>query len=119
MQKVPNQPVGKFVSRLVSHAEEARQLARLHIGKSQAKDKSRYDGIHRPVSYQIDELVWVFKLVCLKKLLKRYFGPFRVKNKLPDVTYEVEPCEPSRRKINFKEVVHEAIQRSRSSIRPI
>ncbi|KAF8791286.1 hypothetical protein HNY73_006174 [Argiope bruennichi] len=41
-------------------AEEARQLAKLHIREAQVTDKRRYDERHRPVSYNIRGLVWVF-----------------------------------------------------------
>ncbi|GFY45617.1 retrovirus-related Pol polyprotein from transposon 297 [Trichonephila inaurata madagascariensis] len=41
-----------------------------------------------------------------EKLLKRYFGPYRVVRKLSDVTYEVEELEPSPRRRKSTQIVH-------------
>ncbi|GFY65584.1 uncharacterized protein TNIN_248901 [Trichonephila inaurata madagascariensis] len=69
-----------------------------------------YDARHRSVSYRPGELVWVFtpvrKVGLSEKLLKRYFGPYRVVRKLSDVTYEVEELEPSPRRRKSTQVVH-------------
>ncbi|UYV81540.1 hypothetical protein LAZ67_20001480 [Cordylochernes scorpioides] len=71
-----------YVRELVSRAEEARQLSRSRFLQSQAKDRRLYDHKHTPVYYQKDDLVWVFtsirKVGLSEKLLKRYFGPYKV-----------------------------------------
>jgi hypothetical protein len=99
-----------YVQRLITRAEEARQLARLHILDSQATNKRRYDKRHRPVNYNIGDLVWVFtpvrKVGLSEKLLRRYFGPYRITRRLSDVTYEVESMEESSRRRRSKDVVH-------------
>ncbi|UYV71199.1 hypothetical protein LAZ67_8002143 [Cordylochernes scorpioides] len=41
-----------------------------------------------------------------EKLLKRYFGPYKVTKKLSEVTYEVEPVDPSPRSREAKDIVH-------------
>jgi transposase InsO family protein len=99
-----------YVQHLLTTAEEARQLAKLHILDTQATDKRRYDERHRPVSYKSGELVWVFtpvrKVGLSEKLLRRYFGPYRITRRLSDVTYEVESMEESSRRRRSKDVVH-------------
>ncbi|UYV81532.1 hypothetical protein LAZ67_20001463 [Cordylochernes scorpioides] len=95
---------------MVANAEDARQLARLNILRSQERDKSRYDQSHRPVHYQTGDLVWVFTPVrrqgLAEKLLKRYFGPYRANRQLSEVTYEVEPLEKRPRQRKTKDIVH-------------
>ncbi|UYV79893.1 hypothetical protein LAZ67_18000997, partial [Cordylochernes scorpioides] len=91
-----------YVESLVTNAEDARQLARLNILKAQEKDKSRYDKSHRPVQYRTEDLVWVYTPVrkqgLSEKLLKRYFGPYKVVRQLSekledeDLNDEVENC---------------------------
>ncbi|UYV76014.1 hypothetical protein LAZ67_13002151 [Cordylochernes scorpioides] len=77
-----------YVESLVTNAEDARQLARLNILKAQGKDKSRYDKSHRPVQYRTEDLVWVYTPVrkqgLSEKLLKRYFGPYKVVRQLSE-----------------------------------
>ncbi|UYV84069.1 hypothetical protein LAZ67_X001057 [Cordylochernes scorpioides] len=99
-----------YVESLVTNAEDARQLARLNILKAQEKDKSRYDKSHRPVQYCAEDLVWVYTPVrkqgLSEKLLKRYFGPYKVVRQLSEVTYEVEALERRPRQRNIKDIVH-------------
>ncbi|UYV69302.1 K02A2.6-like [Cordylochernes scorpioides] len=99
-----------YVESLVTNAEDARQLARLNILKAQEKDKSRYDKSHRPVQYRTEDLVWVYTPVrkqgLSEKLLKRYFGPYKVVRQLSEVTYEVEALERRPRQRNIKDIVH-------------
>ncbi|GBN27531.1 Transposon Ty3-I Gag-Pol polyprotein [Araneus ventricosus] len=72
----------EYVRRLVTQAEESRQLARIRTLEAQQRDKDRYNSKHRDVSYNPGDLVWVFtpvrKVGLSEKLLKRYFGPYRV-----------------------------------------
>ncbi|GBL98739.1 Transposon Ty3-I Gag-Pol polyprotein [Araneus ventricosus] len=107
---LPDESAFDYVHNLVTKAEEARQFAKIHLTKVQDKDKSRYDERHRTVSYQEGDLVWIFtpirKVGLSEKLLKRYFGPYRVTKRLSDVTYEVEPCDSMRIKRRLTDVVH-------------
>ncbi|UYV72118.1 hypothetical protein LAZ67_9001871, partial [Cordylochernes scorpioides] len=77
-----------YVESLVTNAEDARQLARLNILKAQEKDKFRYDKSHRPVQYRTEDLVWVYTPVrkqgLSEKLLKIYFGPYKVVRQLSE-----------------------------------
>lgn len=99
-----------YAQQLITRAEEARQLAKIHILDAQATDKQRYDERHRPVSYSVGDLVWVFtpvrKVGLSEKLLRRYFGPYRITRRLSDVTYEVESIERDRRRRDTKDIVH-------------
>ncbi|UYV77740.1 hypothetical protein LAZ67_15002095 [Cordylochernes scorpioides] len=107
---LPDEISNDYVGELVTRAEEARQLSRSRLLQSQAKDRRLYDQKHTPVYYQKNDLVWVFtpirKVGLSEKLLKRYFGPYKVTKKLSEVTYEVEPVDPSPRSRKAKDIVH-------------
>ncbi|GBM61441.1 Transposon Ty3-G Gag-Pol polyprotein [Araneus ventricosus] len=98
-----------YVQQLITRAEEVRQLAKLHILDAQAVDKQRYDERHRPVNYNVGNLVWVFtpvrKVGLSEKLLRRYFGPYRITRRLSDVTYEVQSIEVTSRRQSKKDIV--------------
>ncbi|UYV84587.1 hypothetical protein LAZ67_X002728, partial [Cordylochernes scorpioides] len=83
-----------FIQTLGARAEEARKLARIHSMKAQDSNKQRYDAHHRNIIYQPGDLVWIFipvrKVGYSEKLMRRYFGPYKVTRKISDVTYEVE-----------------------------
>ncbi|GBN68623.1 hypothetical protein AVEN_54881-1 [Araneus ventricosus] len=97
-----NDSENEYVRPFVTQAEESRQLARIRTLEAQQSDKNRYDYKHHDVSYNPGDLVWVFtpvrKVSLSEKLLKRYFGPYRVVQRLSDVTYEVGEPSPRRRK---------------------
>ncbi|UYV61801.1 hypothetical protein LAZ67_1006658, partial [Cordylochernes scorpioides] len=101
-----------FGDQMVTKAEEARQLARIHILRSQENNKYHYDQVHRSVEYRVGDLVWVFtpvrKTGLSEKLLKKYFGPYKITRKVSEVNYEVEALEQSsrRRRRSQKDVVH-------------
>ncbi|UYV83453.1 K02A2.6-like, partial [Cordylochernes scorpioides] len=116
------------VSHLMMDAEEAWQLARLQTLKAQDIDKERYDSRHKPVYYDVGDRVWVFtpvrKVGLSEKLLKKYFGPYRITKKLSDVNYEVTTVDESRRKRGQVQrcctcLTNEALQRSRNPERLI
>lgn len=93
-------------------AEEARQLASLHITQQQGTDARRYNLRHRHVEYRPGDHVWVWTPVRCKglseKLLSHYFGPYKVLRRVSDVNYEVVPdgvMSPHRRK-HHSEIVH-------------
>ncbi|UYV71047.1 K02A2.6-like, partial [Cordylochernes scorpioides] len=83
-----------FIQTLGARAKEARNLARIHSMRSQDSNKHRYDAHHRNIIYQPGDLVWIFiplrKVGYSEKLMRRYFGPFKVTRNISDVTYEVE-----------------------------
>ncbi|UYV69952.1 hypothetical protein LAZ67_7001313 [Cordylochernes scorpioides] len=68
--------------------------------------------VHRSVEYRVGDLVWVFtpvrKTGLSEKLLKKYFGPYKITRKVSEVNYEVEALEQSsrRRRRSQKDVVH-------------
>ncbi|UYV82809.1 hypothetical protein LAZ67_22000949 [Cordylochernes scorpioides] len=99
-----------YVGHLVTNAEDARMLARLNILQAQSKDKERYDKKHQEVTYKEGDLVWVFTPVrtigLSEKLLKRYFGPYRVIRKISSVNYQVEGMTNTRRRRKTQDIVH-------------
>ncbi|GBL65687.1 hypothetical protein AVEN_131319-1, partial [Araneus ventricosus] len=106
----PDDVDNDYTSRMITRAEESRQLARLYTLKAQDKDRRRYDSKHRMVSYVPGDLVWVFtpirKVGLSEKLLRRYFGPYQVLRRLSDVTYEVQDFDSASRRRKHKDVVH-------------
>ncbi|UYV73333.1 K02A2.6-like [Cordylochernes scorpioides] len=100
----------RYVGHLVTNAEDARMLARLNILQAQSKDKERYDKKHQEVTYKEGDLVWVFTPVrtvgLSEKLLKRYFGPYRVIRKISSVNYQVEGVTNTRRRRKTQYIVH-------------
>ncbi|UYV77347.1 hypothetical protein LAZ67_15000588, partial [Cordylochernes scorpioides] len=99
-----------FIQTLGSRAEEARQLARIHTMRSQGENKLRYDAHHRNIVYQPGDLVWIYipvrKVGLSEKLMRRYFGPYRVTRKISDVTYEVETFGDQHGRRKTKDIVH-------------
>ncbi|UYV71739.1 hypothetical protein LAZ67_9000200, partial [Cordylochernes scorpioides] len=95
---------------IVTRQEETRQLARLHTLRAQEGNKRLFDAKHREVSYQPGDKVWIFipvrKIGISEKLIKRYFGPYRVTRRISDVTYEVESLDTTNRRRKPKEIVH-------------
>ncbi|UYV75771.1 hypothetical protein LAZ67_13001284 [Cordylochernes scorpioides] len=95
---------------IVTRAEETRQLDRLHTLRAQEGNKRLYDAKHREVSYQPGDKVWIFipvrKIGISEKLIKRYFGPYKVTRRISDVTYEVESLDTTNRRRKPKEIVH-------------
>lgn len=86
-----NPEIGEFIQR----AEEARQLARHRIQQRQRIDADRYNLRRREVEYAPGDRVWVWTPVRTRglseKLLRRYFGPYRVLHRISPLNYEVTP----------------------------
>ncbi|UYV60240.1 hypothetical protein LAZ67_1000522 [Cordylochernes scorpioides] len=103
-------PQEDYSQKIASRVEETRQLARLETLKAQEKDKARYDSKHEAMDYNVGDLVWIFipirKVGLSEKLMKRYFGPYRVTRKLSDVTFEVEPVDQPTRRRKTRDLVH-------------
>ncbi|KAM7290480.1 DDE-type integrase/transposase/recombinase [Ixodes scapularis] len=80
---------------VAQRAEEVRQLARLRIKAQQRVDTGRYNLRRRDVHFQPGDRVWVWTPIrrrgLSEKLLKRYFGPYKVLRRLGDLNYEVMP----------------------------
>lgn len=93
-------------------AEEARQLARHRIRQQQLHDATTYNARHRHAAFQPGDNVWVWSPIrrrgLCEKLMKRYFGPYRVLQQLSDVTYAVTPVDSvsTMRRRCRPEVVH-------------
>ncbi|GBM68120.1 Transposon Ty3-I Gag-Pol polyprotein [Araneus ventricosus] len=65
---IPDESAYDYVQNLMTKAEEARQLAKIHLTKAQDKDKSRYDERHRTVSYKEGDLVWILLIFEIQML---------------------------------------------------
>ncbi|UYV71057.1 hypothetical protein LAZ67_8001561 [Cordylochernes scorpioides] len=95
----PDYENDEYLSLLIIDSEDARQLIRLHTLRNQGIDKRRYDSRHRPVYYNVSDLVWIFipvrKVGLSEKLLKKYFGPYNITKKISDVNYEPSDMEPN------------------------
>ncbi|UYV84117.1 hypothetical protein LAZ67_X001223 [Cordylochernes scorpioides] len=100
----------EFIQLVASRAEEARQIARHHIFKAQETNKLNYDARHKGKVYQPGDLVWIFtpirRVGLSEKLLRRYFGPYKVIKKISDVTYEVEAFGKSDKRQKGRDTVH-------------
>ncbi|UYV75828.1 hypothetical protein LAZ67_13001456 [Cordylochernes scorpioides] len=100
----------EFIQNLGTRAEETRQIARHHIFKAQETNKTNYDARHTGKIYEPGDLVWIFipirRVGFSEKLLRRYFGPFRVTKKISDVTYEVEAVSEQGRIQKKRDTVH-------------
>ncbi|UYV61070.1 K02A2.6-like, partial [Cordylochernes scorpioides] len=83
-----------FIQTLGARAEEARKLARIHSMRSQGSNNSSS-------SSKITLLVGYSE-----KLMRRYFGPYKVTRKISDVTYEVETFENQQGRRKTKDLVH-------------
>lgn len=111
---LPHEPdeIGTDADEFTQRAEEARQLARVRIHQQQDYDARRYNLRHRLVSYEVGDKVWVWTPVrrrgLSEKLLRRYFGPYRVLRRISDLTYEVVPDSTpcTRRRQLSSELVH-------------
>ncbi|UYV62954.1 hypothetical protein LAZ67_2002611 [Cordylochernes scorpioides] len=66
----PDYENDEYLSQLIIDAEDARQLARLHTIRTQDIDKRRYDSRHRPVYYNVGDLVWIFTPVRKTEILR-------------------------------------------------
>ena len=96
----------------LQRAEEARQLARVRTTEQQLVDAGRYNLRRRDAEYRPGDLVWVWTPIrrrgLSEKLLRRYFGPYKIQRRVGQLVYEVVPegdYATSRRRMR-PEVVH-------------
>ena len=96
----------------LQRAEEARQLARVRTTEQQLVDAGRYNLRRRDAEYRPGDLVWVWTPIrrrgLSEKLLRRYFGPYKIQRRVGQLVYEVVPegdYGTSRRRMR-PEVVH-------------
>ncbi|KAM7298103.1 Transposon Ty3-I Gag-Pol polyprotein [Ixodes scapularis] len=84
---------------VAQRAEEVRQLARLMIQDQQRVDAGRYNLRRRDVHFQPGDRVWVWTPIrrrgLSEKLLKRYFGPYKVLRRLGELNYEPQTHQPA------------------------
>ncbi|UYV76755.1 K02A2.6-like, partial [Cordylochernes scorpioides] len=116
-----NDNVGDYVQHLITTAEEARHHAQLHLYRGQEKDRVYNDRKYRPVDYNVGDLVSLFipvrKVGLLGKLIKKYFGPYRITRKLSHVNYEFEAISDSPKHREIRDTVH--VHRMRPNMDPL
>lgn len=92
---VEDEDLNSDVDSFLQRAEEARQLARLRIKDQQRLDVRRYNLRHRNTEYKPGDRIWVWTPVRRRglgeKLLRRYFGPYKVVRHIGELDYEVVP----------------------------
>jgi len=97
----------EYVQKIIVIAEKARALAYDKMVSKQNIMKKHYDKTHRDASYNIGDLVAIWipirRVGRAEKLLRRFFGPYRVDKKISPVNYVVIPVEGNSRK---SETVH-------------
>ena len=79
------------------HIEEAQQLARENIQRTQQKMKALYDRTAQDPEYEVGQRVWVFTPTRQKglspKLMSRWHGPFRIIEKLSQVHFRLRTLD--------------------------
>lgn len=107
---VSNPTCSDYVTEMVSRAEESRQLARTFTLVSQQRQQAVYDKKHRNAMFSAGDLVWVWKperkVGLSEKLLRRYFGPYRILRQISPVNYVVKLLSPSHSQRAKEETVH-------------
>ncbi|UYV73982.1 K02A2.6-like [Cordylochernes scorpioides] len=79
-------------------------------GLTERLNKTIEDMLLINIIYQPGDLVWIFipvrKVGYSEKLMRRYFGPYKVTQKISDVTYEVETFGNQQGRRKTKDLVH-------------
>jgi transposase InsO family protein len=91
-------------------AQEARQLARSAIMRSQKLQELRYNASHSPVTFAVGEFVWIRfptrQVGLAEKLLRKFHGPFRILRRVGPVNYEVQRVSPTDGSSPQRDIVH-------------
>ncbi|XP_075526243.1 uncharacterized protein LOC142557938 [Dermacentor variabilis] len=100
------------VAGFLQRAEEARQLARMRIKEQQNVDARLYNLRRRDQEYALSDRVIVWTPIrrrrLSEKLLRCYFGPYKITRRLGPLVYEVVPdgVTQSQRRRARPEMVH-------------
>ncbi|UYV67118.1 hypothetical protein LAZ67_4003958, partial [Cordylochernes scorpioides] len=85
----------EYIKHHLDKINRTRKLVINNTIKTQEKMKKNYDKKHMERSYEPGELVAVWtpirKIGKCEKVLRKYFGPYRILKKLPNVNYLIEP----------------------------
>lgn len=83
--------------RIVTQINEAQNLARINLQKTQQKMKTLYDRNTKPVTFDVGDKVWVYtpkpRKGLSKKLRHFWFGPYRITKKMSPVHFELTTCD--------------------------
>lgn len=92
--------------------KDARPLTRIRIHQQQSVDANRYNLQRRDIHFTPGDRVWVWTPVrrrgLTEKLMKRYFGPYKILRRIGDLNYEVKPdtARTASGRMPRSEVVH-------------
>jgi hypothetical protein len=95
---VESSPVtyGEYVDHFSSSLRTIMKKASSAIQANQDRQRKYYNSKHRDISYELGQLVWLRthpqsnkRDKFARKLAPLYSGPFKISNKLSDVTYEL------------------------------
>lgn len=109
---VDDESIHTDVAGFLQRAEEARQLARTRIKEQQHTDARLYNLRRRHQEYTPGDRVMVWIPIrrrgLSEKLLRRYFGPYKVTRRLGPLVYEIVPdgITQSQRRRARPEIVH-------------
>ncbi|UYV63268.1 hypothetical protein LAZ67_2003589 [Cordylochernes scorpioides] len=85
----------EYIKHHLDKIDRARKLVINNTIKTQERKKKNYDKKHMERSYELGELVAVWtpirKIGKCEKLLRKYFGPYRILKKMSSVNYLIEP----------------------------
>ncbi|UYV75715.1 K02A2.6-like [Cordylochernes scorpioides] len=86
---------GEYIENYLDKIARTRQVVINNTEKTQERMKRNYDKKHNERIYEPGHLVAVWttvrKIGKCEKLLRKYFGPYQILNKLSDVNYLIEP----------------------------
>ncbi|UYV76515.1 K02A2.6-like [Cordylochernes scorpioides] len=85
----------EYIENYLDKIARTRQVVINNTGKTQERMKRNYDKKHNEKIYEPGHLVAVWtpvrKIGKCEKLLRKYFGPYRILKKLSNVNYLIEP----------------------------
>ena len=93
----PSSSIAEHRRRIVSNIELSQDIARQNIQRAQQKMKDYYDRNAKEPTFEVGERVWVYtpktKKGPSKKLLHRWYGPYRIVEQLSPVHYRLRTCD--------------------------
>jgi Integrase zinc binding domain len=88
------QLTNSFVSDIRDRLVTAEKIIAENYAKQQKRDKTRFDAKHRFREFSIGDWVMVFKpttkIGLSKKLLSNYYGPYKIVEKISDISFRVK-----------------------------
>lgn len=93
----PSSSIAEHRRRIVSQIELSQEVARQNIQRAQQKMKEYYDRTAKEPTFEVDDRVWSFtpktRKGLSKKLLHKWYGPYRLAERLSPVHFRVRTCD--------------------------